>query len=206
MEREMFTQIDRQDITALNAAARTMKCLQLANGAAYVDPIVSDDESPQAKKWVEVHDEKLQALESIVEEAAGAPILVAYQFKSDVARILRAFPKARVLDANPRTEDDWNAGKIDMLIAHPASCGHGLNLQDGGNILVYFGHWWDLEQRMQILERIGPVRQVQSGHKRPVFVYPIIARDTVDELVILRHDTKREVQDLLLEAMKRKSK
>jgi len=77
-------------------------------------------------------------------------------------------------------------------------------LQDGGNILVYFGHWWNLEERMQILERIGPTRQLQAGYKRPVFVHNIIARDTVDEDVIARVESKREVQDILLDAMKRR--
>ena len=131
------------------------------------------------------------------------PVFVAYEFKSDLARILRAFPKARRLDDSKQTEDDWNAGKIPMLVAHPKSAGHGLNLQDGSNIIAYFASNWDLELDMQILERIGPVRQKQSGHERPVFVYRIIARDTVDELVLARRESKREVQDILLEAMKR---
>ena len=89
-----------------------------------------------------------------------------------------------------------------MLFAHPASAGHGLNLQDGGNIIAFFGHNWNLEERDQIIERIGPVRQMQAGHDRNVFIYDIVARNTVDELVLARHVTKRAVQDLLLEAMK----
>lgn len=203
MEREMFTQIEGRDVEAFNAAVRTNKCLQLANGAAYVDPAADADTHPKAKEWREIHDVKLAALESIVEEANGAPVLVSYEFKSDLARILKAFPKARVFDADPQTENDWNAGKIPILVAHPASAGHGLNLQDGGNIIVFFGHNWNLEQYMQIIERIGPVRQKQSGHDRPVFIYHIIARDTVDELVMARRESKRSVQDILLQAMKR---
>jgi SNF2 family DNA or RNA helicase len=195
MERQMFMEIEGHDVEAFNAAARTLKCLQIANGAAYVD---------DSGAWREVHDEKLQALEDIVEEAAGAPVLVAYHFKSDLARLLKAFPQGRVLDTDPATIKEWNEGKIPVLFAHPASAGHGLNLQDGGNILVYFGHWWALEERMQILERIGPVRQLQAGYNRPCFVYNIIARDTVDEDVIERVDSKREVQDILLDAMKRR--
>lgn len=101
---------------------------------------------------------------------------------------------------------NWNAGKIPVLFAHPASAGHGLNLQDGGNILAFFGHWWDLEQYQQIIERIGPTRQAQAGHDRPVFIHHIVAADTMDELVMARRESKREVQDLLLEAMKRKGK
>lgn len=197
MEREMFLALDcGTEVEAFNAASKTIKCLQLANGAIYTDATGSE--------WAEVHDAKLQALESIVAEAAGMPALVAYHFKSDLARLLKAFPKGRALDKNPQTIRDWNAGKIPVLFAHPASAGHGLNLQDGGNILVFFGHWWDLEQFLQIIERIGPTRQAQAGHDRPVFIYHIVATDTVDEIVMARRDSKRGVQDLLLEAMKRR--
>jgi SNF2 family DNA or RNA helicase len=151
-----------------------------------------------------VHDAKIEALASVVEEAMGAPILVAYHFKSDLARLQRAFPEGRHLDADPQTIVDWNAGRIPLLFAHPASAGHGLNLQDGGNIICYFGQWWDLEQHDQILERIGPVRQLQAGHERPVFVHYIVARGTIDELVMARRESKREVQDLLLDYLKGK--
>lgn len=191
----MFTQIASQDIEAFNAASKTMKCLQLASGAIYTD---------DKGNWTEVHDAKIQALESVINEAAGMPVLVAYHFKSDLARLLKAFPKGRHLDAAPQTISDWNTGKIPVLFAHPASAGHGLNLQDGGNILVFFSHWWDLEQYQQIVERIGPTRQVQAGHNRPVFIYNIVAVGTTDELVIERRDSKRAVQDILLDAMKRK--
>jgi SNF2 family DNA or RNA helicase len=195
MEKQMFMQLDEHEVEAFGAAARTIKCLQIANGAAYVG---------DTSEWREMHDAKLQALESVVEESAGMPVLVAYHFKMDLARLQKAFPRGRQLDADPATIKAWNAGKIPILFAHPASAGHGLNLQDGGNVLVYFGHWWNLEERMQILERIGPTRQMQAGHDRPVFVHNIIARDTVDELVIERVNSKREVQDILLAAMKSK--
>ena len=195
MEKAMFTEIDSHEVEAFGAAARTLKCLQIANGAAYV--------GEGNAEWKELHDEKLQALESVIEESS-TPVLVAYHFKSDLARLQKAFPKGRQLDANPQTIKDWNAGRIPVLFAHPASAGHGLNLQDGGNVLVYFGHWWNLEERLQILERVGPTRQAQAGHDRPVFVHNILARDTVDEMILERIQTKREVQDILLDAMKRK--
>ncbi|MBY4723902.1 MULTISPECIES: DEAD/DEAH box helicase [Burkholderia] len=201
MERQMFMEIDDSPIEAMNAASKTMKCLQLANGAVYKQ----EDDGRDTAPWHEVHDLKLQALEEIVEEAAGMPVLVAYHFKSDLARLQRAFPRGRQLDHNPQTIRDWNAGKIPVMFAHPASAGHGLNLQDGGNILAIFGHWWNLEEYMQIVERIGPVRQLQAGHRRPVFIYPIIARDTIDEDVVERRETKRAVQDILLDAMKRRA-
>lgn len=197
MEREMFLALEcGTEVEAFNAASKTIKCLQLANGAIYTDDMCS--------AFAEIHDAKLQALEDVVEEAAGMPVLVAYHFKSDLARLQRAFPKGRTLDKDPQTIRDWNAGKIPVLFAHPASAGHGLNLQDGGNILAFFGHWWDLEQYQQIIERIGPARQAQSGHDRPVFIHHIVAADTIDELVMSRRESKREVQDLLLEAMKRR--
>lgn len=196
MEKKMFAVVGEHEVEAFNAAAKTMKCLQLANGAVYV----GDDST----KWEEVHDAKIQALEDVIEEAAGTPVLVAYHFRSDLARLQRAFPKGRALDSDPRTITEWNRGHVPVLFAHPASAGHGLNLQDGGNILVFFGHNWNLEEFQQIIERIGPTRQMQAGHNRPVFIYHIVARDTVDELVMTRRDSKREVQDLLLEAMKRR--
>jgi len=193
MAKEMYLSIQGAGIEAHNAASKTIKCLQLASGAIYTDDKGS---------WSEIHDEKLQALESVIEEAAGASVLVAYHFKSDLERLQKRFPKGRVLDSNPQTIKAWNEGQIELLFAHPASAGHGLNLQDGGNILVVFSHWWDLEQFQQMVERIGPMRQKQSGHERPVFIHHIVAAGTVDELVMKRRETKREVQDLLLEALK----
>ncbi|WP_433847125.1 SNF2-related protein [Acinetobacter proteolyticus] len=196
MEKEMFIELsETTEVEAFNAAAKTMKCLQLASGSVY-----TDDQG----NWQAVHDLKIQALESIIEEACGMPVLVAYHFKSDLERLQKAFPSGKHLDKDPKTIHDWNAGKIPVLFAHPASAGHGLNLQDGGNILVFFSHWWDLEQYQQIIERIGPTRQAQAGHDRPVYIYHIIAKNTIDSVVMARRDSKREVQDLLMEAMKRR--
>lgn len=196
LEREMFTVLaGGTEVEVFNAAAKTMKCLQAANGAVYTD---------DNGTWKELHDAKIQALDSIIEEAAGAPVLVAYHFKSDLARLQRAFPQGRVLDADPRTQEAWNAGRLPVLFAHPASAGHGLNLQDGGNIIVFFGLNWNLEEHEQIIERIGPTRQAQAGYNRPVYVHRIVARDTVDELVLQRLRGKASVQQLLLDAMKGK--
>lgn len=193
MERDMLAEIASTMIATDSAGAKTIKCLQMASGAVY-----AEDENGE-RTVVEVHDEKLKALESIVNEAEGNALLVAYQFKHDAQRIKRKFPKARILDKNPQTIRDWNAGKIPMLLAHPASCGHGLSLQDGGCRLVFFSTGWDLEQHDQIIERIGPTRQKQAGHPRPVYVYNIIAKGTIDEAVQERIKTKRRVLDILLE-------
>lgn len=197
MEKELFTVLNDEGVEAANAAVRTQKCLQLANGALYID----DDGN-----WEAAHDAKLDALESIIEEANGAPVLVAYNFKHDLERLRGRFRQGRVLDADPDTIRQWNAGRISLLFAHPASAGHGLNLADGGNILAFYGVNWNLEEHMQIIERIGPMRQKQAGYDRPVFVYPILARDTVDDLVMERLTTKKSTQEVLLEALKRRKK
>lgn len=202
MEKEMFTQIEDRSVEAFGAAARTQKCLQLANGAVYVDPLAQGEETPGPKEWREVHDVKRQALESIIEEANGSPVLVAYHFKSDLARLIKAFPKACVL-SDPTQLREFKTGKFEVGLGHPASMGHGVDgLQDHCHRIAFFGHWWDMDQRDQIIGRVGPVRQFQAGHKRPVYIYDIVARDTVDELVLARHETKRDVQTVLLEAMK----
>lgn len=199
MWKEMVAELKKErQITAVNAAGRSAKCRQIAAGAIYYDP----DDNGETGGWEEIHRTKIEALEDILEEAAGNPVLVAYHWKHDLARLKKAIPQGRVLDKNPKTITDWNAGKIPVLFAHPASAGHGLNLQDGGNILAFFSHDWNLENHLQIIERIGPVRQLQAGHDRPVFIYHIVAKDTVDELMLERVETKRAVQDILLEAMK----
>ena len=197
MEKDFYAELEGGVVEAANAAVKTQKLLQLANGTLYVD-----DEG----NWEEIHAGKLDALDSVIEEANGAPVLVAYHFRHDLDRLRRRYPKARVLDADPDTITQWNAGKIQLLFAHPASAGHGLNLADGGNILAFYGVNWNLEEYMQIIERIGPMRQKQAGHDRPCLVYPILARDTVDELVMERLSSKRSVQDILLEAMERRKK
>lgn len=195
MEREFFASIDGTEIEAFNAAAKSMKAMQMANGAAYYGDTGS---------YVEVHDVKLQALEEIISEAAGVPILVAYNFKSDLDRLQKAFPKGRTLDANPQTITDWNEGKIPLLFTHPASAGHGLNLQDGGNTLVFFGLNWNLEEHEQIIERIGPVRQMQAGHDRAVFIHYLVAKGTIDETILERLSQKSSIQEALLNAMRKR--
>lgn len=193
-EKEMFVAFTKTtEVEAMNAAAKTMKCLQMANGAVYTD---------ENKNWHAVHNAKIEALESIINETSS-PVIVAYHFKSDLERLIKAFPQGVVLGKDTKIIDKWNKGKIPILFAHPASAGHGLNLQDGGNVIIFFSHWWNLEEYQQIVERIGPTRQAQSGHKRPVFVYNICAVGTIDELVIQSRTDKRTVQDLLLEAAKR---
>lgn len=200
MEDAMFAAIGADGVTAPTAAVRSMKCMQIANGAVYL----CDDDGNSLTDWEEIHRVKIEALESVIAEAGGMPVLVAYHFKSDLVRLQRAFPQGRALDANPQTIRDWNAGKIPLLFAHPASAGHGLNLADGGNILAFFSVNWNLEEHMQIIERIGPMRQKQAAYDRPVFVHYILARNTIDEMLIDSLHNKRKLQDVLLEAMDRR--
>ena len=195
MEREMFIEIEGVGIEAFNAAAKSSKLLQLASGSVR--------EEFDSDKWQWVHDAKLDALESVVEEAAGMPLLCAYQFVADRERILKRFPKAHLLGDDPKEIDRWNNGEYPMLVVHPQSAGHGLNLAQGGNILVMFGIGWNLESYLQVIERIGPMRQKQAGLNRPCFVHHILARDTLDEATLERMASKTSVQAALLSAMRR---
>lgn len=195
LEKEMFVTLQNKiDLTATSAAAVSTKCLQFAAGAVYHDE----------EKWTQVHDIKLDALEDIIEETAGSNLLVSYWWKHDAARILKKFPKARLLRSKQDLLD-WNTGKISLGLLHPRSGGHGLNLQTGGHHLVYFSTWWDLEAYDQILGRIGPMRQLQSGYDRPVYVHHIIVKNTLDEDVHERLESKRSVQETLMNAMRRRS-
>jgi hypothetical protein len=204
MERALFTHIEGHDIEAFAASAKVIKCLQLANGAVYTgsDAQVEADVS----HWVEAHDEKLQALESIVEEAQGAPVLVAYHFKPDLVRLKKRFPQGRHIDTK-KDEDDFKAGLIDLAFVHPQSIGHGVDgFQNVCNIIVFFSVNWDLEPHDQIIERIGPMRQMQAGLDREVLVYMILARDTQDETVAARLVEKRHVQDATMDTLAHKPK
>ena len=197
MERHMFAELEGAEIEAVSAAAKTMKCLQLANGAAYTD---------DTGTWEGVHDAKLEALDSVIEEANGAPVLVAYHFKSDLARLQKRYPQGRTLDAKSDVIRDWNAGRVPLLFAHPASAGHGLNLAQGGNILAFFSLNWALEEHLQIIERIGPLRQKQAGFERPVHVHYIMAKSTIDDLILARLRSKKSVQEIMIEAMKERKR
>ncbi len=195
LEKELFAKLEcGSEVEVFNEAALTNKCMQLANGAVYTE----------YPKWSKVHDEKIEALRSIIAEAGGAQLLVAYQFKSDLARIKEALPSVVEL-SDPTGMRSFKAGNAAVGLAHPKSMGHGIDgLQTHCNILVRFGHDWNLGERMQMLERIGPMRQMQAGLDRPVWVYDIVAENTLDEDVIESHVAKRGVQDALLNAMNRR--
>ena len=176
------------DISAVNAAALSTKLRQFANGAVY------DAE----KNYHVVHDEKLEALEEIVEAANGQPILIFYSFKHDLERIQKRLKgyKPRVLEGKSDIAD-WNEGKIQVMLAHPASAGHGLNLQAGGNIVVWFGLNWSLELYQQANARLD-----RQGQIKPVIVYHLITVSTIDQKVLTALAGKAEGQDALLNAVK----
>jgi hypothetical protein len=195
LEKELFAKLaDGEEVAAYNAAALTNKCLQLANGAVYTD----------YPNWSAVHDEKIAALESIMAESGGVPLLVAYSFKSDCARIKRAFPTAVELSMDDGMRA-FRSGNAPIGLAHPKSMGHGIDgLQRVSNIICFFGHSWNAGETWQMIERVGCMRQLQAGFDRPVWVYQIVAENTLDSDVIESHAAKTSVQQALLEAMKRR--
>ena len=174
------------DVVANTAAALSNKLIQMANGAVY-------DENQQTRV---IHDAKLDALEELIEEQDGDPVLVGYWYKHDRNRILQRFPQARELKEDQDIRD-WNAGKIPILLAHPASCGHGLNLQFGGSTVVWFSLTWDLELYQQLNRRLDRQGQTRSG-----IIHHIVAEGTIDERVMLSLDGKDAEQAGLLTAVK----
>lgn len=186
MADDFIIQIAEEDITALSAAALSNKLQQLANGAVYFE----DGE------FVEFHKQKLKALEEIIESAGEEPVMVAYWFKHDLARIKKKIKGVRTLDG-PKDIADWNAGKIKVLAIHPASAGHGLNLQDGGHIIVWFGLTWNLELYQQLNARLD-----RQGQKSVVTIYRIITEGTEDLRILKALDRKDKVQETLKESIK----
>lgn len=187
LERDAVLEIADREITAAGAAAATTKLLQIANGAVY-------DESGKA---VHIHDQKLERLEELIEEANGRPVLVFYSFQHDRDRIKRRLGNVVRELKTPEDIRDWNAGTIPVLLAHPASCGHGLNLQDGGSIIVWFGLPWSLELYQQANARLH-----RQGQAECVVVYHLIAEGTVDEDVLQTLQGKGRTQEEFLRALK----
>ena len=193
LEREMFLELASGGaVEAVSAATLTNKCQQLANGAMYL----TDEMGNAGDVYEVVHDQKLEALESVVEEAAGQPVLVAYQYLHDRERILARFPQARHIRTGAEI-DDWNARRLPIGLIHPASAGHGLNLQEGGSILVWFGLPWSLEAYEQTVARLA-----RQGQTETVSVHRILAAGTVDATIAKRLESKCTVQEALLQALR----
>ncbi|MCL6453564.1 MAG: DEAD/DEAH box helicase [Alicyclobacillus sp.] len=190
LEREMLLQVDEATIDAGSAAVLTNKLLQLCNGAAYGED----------KRVVPIHDCKIEAFMELVEALNGKPALVFYSFQHDLERLQRALAKTglrvRTL-SGPQEQDDWNAGKIDILLAHPASTAYGLNLQEGGNHVIWFGLNWSLELYQQANARLH-----RQGQRERVIIHHLVVEGGVDEDVMAALEDKRSTQDSLLEALK----
>lgn len=187
-KKKVLELMDEEEISVLNAAGLSNKLMQFANGAVYNDN----------REFKEVHSEKLKALEEIVDCANRKPVLVFYSFKHDYERIKKHLKKykPKKLEGN-QDIIDWNDGKIELLLAHPASCGHGLNLQAGGNIIVWFGLTWSLELYQQAVARL-----YRQGQKENVIIHHLVAKNTIDEDVLKALENKASGQDALMEAVK----
>ena len=184
--KEMVISLGGEEIDAMNAAALSNKLLQMANGAVYDDRHTGH----------QIHDRKLDALEDLIEAANGRPVMVCYWFRHDLERIRRRFPTVRELKTAQDIED-WNAGKIPVALVHPASAGHGLNLQYGGCTLVWFGLTWSLELYQQTNKRLH-----RQGQRDTVVIHHIVADGTIDELVLAALHRKDKTQAALIAAVK----
>ena len=190
LETELLLQIDENTITAGSAGVLTGKLLQLCNGAIY-------DENKAA---VAVHDCKIDAFLELIEQLNGQHALVFYNFQHDRDRLLKALTgtnlRVRVY-SQAKDEVDWNNGEIDILLAHPASCGYGLNLQRGGHHAIWFGLTWSLEQYEQANKRLH-----RQGQDHPVVIHHLIVKNGMDETVIEALQNKGDMQNALMDALK----
>lgn len=190
LERDLLLPLVDTDIVANTAAVLTNKLLQMANGAVY-------DEDGNVQ---EIHDEKLKALEDTIEAANGKPVLVFYSYKHDLKRIKDHLKDVRELNT-PEDIEDWNKGEVPIMLAHPASAGHGLNLQAGGSIIVWFGLTWSLELYQQANARL-----YRQGQKQNIIIHHLVAEGTVDEDVMEALENKETGQEALLNAVKARLK
>jgi len=185
MKRDLIATVKGEEITAANAAALSGKLLQMANGAVY------DDQGTV----LYIHDRKLDALEDLIEAANGKPVLIAYWFKHDLSRIQKRF-EVEVLSTSDSIKR-WNDGEIPIAAIHPASAGHGLNLQAGGSTLIWFGLTWSLELYQQTNARLW-----RQGQKKTVVIHHLIAKGTIDERVMKALNDKNNTQSALIDAVK----
>ena len=184
---DMVANLGDEEIDAINAAVLSGKLLQMANGAVY------DDKN----KAHLIHDRKLDALEDLIEGANGKPVLVAYWYKHDLERIQKRFPVRQIKTS--KDIEDWNDGSIPIAAIHPASAGHGLNLQSGGSTLIWFGLTWSLELYQQTNARL-----YRQGQNETVVIHHIIAKNTIDEDVMVALTRKEKTQTSLIDAVKAK--
>jgi len=189
LKQDMVLSLEENEIDAINAAALSNKLLQMSNGAVY-----NDD-----KESLHIHDRKLDALEDLIEGANGKPVLVAYWFKHDLEKIKVRFDVREIKSAKDISY--WNEGKIPVALIHPASAGHGLNLQAGGSTLIWFGLTWSLELYQQTNARL-----YRQGQDSTVVIYHILTKGTIDEDVMKALKAKEKIQDALIESVKARIK
>jgi SNF2 family DNA or RNA helicase len=199
LEDDMFLTLAQGDVEALNAATLTGKCHQFANGALYT----LDRDTGMKNGWEHIHDAKLGALREIVEET-GDNVMISYSFQHDLARLRAAYPAAPVLGGGTTAKQtercvrEWNEGMHPVMLVHPASAGHGLNLQAGGHTLIFFSMTWSLEQYDQLIARLHRQGQKHAS----VMVHHIITRNTVDEVIVDALQRKARGQRQLLQALR----
>lgn len=189
LKQDMVLSLEENEIDAINAAALSNKLLQMSNGAVY-----NDD-----KESLHIHDRKLDALEDLIEGANGKPVLVAYWFKHDLEKIKDRFDVRKIKSA--KDISDWNEGKIPVALIHPASAGHGLNLQAGGSTLIWFGLTWSLELYQQTNARL-----YRQGQDSTVVIHHILTKGTIDEDVMKALKAKEKIQDALIDSVKARLK
>lgn len=189
LKQDMVLSFEENEIDAINAAALSNKLLQMSNGAVY-----NDD-----KESLHIHDRKLDALEDLIEGANGKPVLVAYWFKHDLEKIKDRFDVREIKSA--KDISDWNEGRIPVALIHPASAGHGLNLQAGGSTLIWFGLTWSLELYQQTNARL-----YRQGQDSTVVIHHILTKGTIDEDVMKALKAKEKIQDALIDSVKARLK
>jgi len=198
-EKKLTIELDTGNVTAVNAAVAVMKGQQIANGGSYLD----QDGTDMARKTIHIHDAKTEAVLDLVEELSGQPCIIGYHFQHDLERLQAAFPGAPVIGSGVvgKALDDitqrWNAGEVPVLLAHPMSAGHGLNLQGAGHAVIWYSLTWSLETYEQFIRRLW-----RQGQKNHIMVHHIIARNTVDEAIMLAIKRKDKTQQSLLNAVR----
>lgn len=194
LERESILSLDEGVVVAGSAAVVTQKLHQYAQGAMYLEEPTSDW-IVDGRSCEEVHQEKLRACDEVIESAAGHPVLIFYWFKHDLDRLQKRYKKARTLNG-PDDLKAWNAGEIPILLAHPASAGHGLNMQDGGHHILWFSLTWSLELYQQANARLD-----RQGQAHSVVVHHLVTRGTIDEMILQALESKKTKQEALMDAV-----
>lgn len=208
LEEELLAEIEGKTVSATTVATAVGKCKQVANGAVYIDRIdeVTGERLSSKKRWEKVHDEKIDALLDLIDEMQGQQLLVAYEYQHDLERLLKALPRGTPYIGGGvsakeamRLEREWNAGRIPILLGHPQSIGHGMNLQgSSASAICWFSLPWDYELYDQFNRRL----RRQGNDTERIFVHHILAKDTVDFAIFAALRSKQRTQDALLDALK----